>query len=112
MAQARVYEDRSGAATLSSMVEVATEGGSQRKMPTASAFLEDGAMAELVFQSAERRTYLAFFSAGRWTLQNSINIGDGLQLVPFSPENNLIKNEVILLPSEPRIYNSEEECTR
>ena len=28
-------------------------------------------------------------------------------LVPFSANNNLIKNEVVLLPSEPRIYGSE-----
>src|SRR5262249_19220449 len=27
---------------------------------------------------------------------------------PFSPNNNLIKNEVVLLPSEPQIYGSEE----
>ena len=31
------------------------------------------------------------------------------RLVPFSPENNLIKNEVVLLPSEPQIYGSEEK---
>ncbi|KGJ65558.1 hypothetical protein DXU04_12070 [Bradyrhizobium diazoefficiens] len=30
-------------------------------------------------------------------------------MVPFSPNNNLIKNEVVLLPSEPRSYGDEQE---
>ncbi|BBZ91347.1 hypothetical protein BRDID11004_75240 [Bradyrhizobium diazoefficiens] len=33
----------------------------------------------------------------------------GHKLVPFSPNNNLIKNEVVLLPSEPRSYGDEQE---
>src|SRR5206468_2327094 len=31
------------------------------------------------------------------------------RLVPYSPNNNLIKNEVVLLPSEPEEYGSEEQ---
>ena len=56
-----------------------------------------------------RRTLFAIYSAGRWTLQDAIDIGPDTKLVPFSPNNNLIKNEVVLLPSEPRIYGSETE---
>ena len=44
--------------------------------------------------------------AGR--IQDGADIGPGARLVPFSPNNNLIKNEVVLLPSEPQIYGSEE----
>src|SRR5262249_27257470 len=31
------------------------------------------------------------------------------RLIPFSPDNNLIKNEVVLLPSEPQNYWSEQQ---
>ncbi len=77
-------------------------------VPTASAILDDGAIVEMTFQPKLRRTFFAIFNAGRWTLQDGIDLGSDARLVPFSPNNNLIKNEVVLLPSEPRIYGSEE----
>jgi hypothetical protein len=42
-------------------------------------------------------------------LQSHIDLDDNARLVPFSPHNNLIKNEVVLLPTEPQIYGSEEQ---
>src|SRR5258707_15105421 len=78
-------------------------------MPTASAVLDDGTLVELVYQPARRRTFLALYSAGRWTLKPYVDLDDGTRLVPFSPENNLIKNDAVLLPSEPQIYGSEEQ---
>jgi hypothetical protein len=80
-----------------------------RAIPTVSAVLPDGAIVELVFQSESLQTLFAMYSAGRWTLRPHLEIQKRRRLVPFSPENNLIKNEVILLPSEPRIYGSEEK---
>ena len=79
----------------------------KRIIPTASAILDDGAIVELVFRPELRRTLFAVYSAGRWTLQDAMALGPDARLVPFSPNNNLIKNEVVLLPSEPRIYGSE-----
>jgi hypothetical protein len=78
-------------------------------IPTVSALLTDGTVVELVFQSEERRTMFALYSAGRWTLRSHLEIEKASRLVPFSPDNNLIKNEVVLLPSEPRIYGSEDQ---
>jgi hypothetical protein len=77
-------------------------------MPTASAVLDDGTLVELVYQPARRRTFLALYSVGRWTLQPHVDLDD-VRLVPFSPDNNLIKNDAVLLPSEPQIYGSEEK---
>src|SRR5207249_9066280 len=42
-----------------------------------------------------RCPYTTLFRSRRW--------------VPYSPHNNLIKNEVVLLPSEPEEYGSEDE---
>ncbi len=77
--------------------------------PTASAVLDNGALVELVFKPDLRRTFLAVYDAGRWTLKSEVRLGQGARLVPFSPENNLIKNGAVLLPSEPCTYGTENE---
>src|SRR6266516_3589439 len=81
----------------------------KRIVPTASTILEDGTIIEMVFRPEQRRTLFAIYSAGRWTLQEGIDLGQDARLVPFSPHNNLVKNEVVLLPSEPCIYGSEDK---
>ncbi len=79
-----------------------------RSVPTTSAILDDGTLVELVYQPERRKTLLALFNAGRWTLQERVKDSTGRVLVPFSPNNNLISNDAVLLASEPRIYGSEE----
>ncbi|QHP67441.1 hypothetical protein EI171_08370 [Bradyrhizobium sp. LCT2] len=77
--------------------------------PTVSDVLEDGTIVELIYRPEHRTTLLATSAAGRWTLAKHVDVPGGHQLVPFSPNNNLIKNEVVLLPSEPRSYGGEQE---
>jgi hypothetical protein len=100
-------------ASLDSPYAASVENNPEQKkkqiVPTASAILEDGTLVESMFQPKLRRTFFAIYNAGRWTLQNGIDLGSDARLVPFSPNNNLIKNEVVLLPSEPRIYGREEK---
>ena len=79
----------------------------QSIVPAASAILDEGTIVEMIFRPDLRRTLFAIYNAGRWTLQDAIDLGSDARLVPFSANNNLIKNEVVLLPSEPRIYGSE-----
>lgn len=78
-------------------------------VPTVSDVLDDGTIVELIYRPEHRATLLATFTAGRWTLAGRVDVPTGHQLVPFSSNNNLIKNEVVLLPSEPRIYGTEQE---
>jgi hypothetical protein len=73
----------------------------------ASAILRDGSMAEMVYRPNTRSTAFAVFKDRDWTLERQIELEDGSILVPFSPENNLIKNEAVLLPSDPLDYGSE-----
>jgi hypothetical protein len=80
--------------------------------PTASAVLNDGSIVEITFRPEERRTFLVIYSAGRWTVQDKIDAGPGTRFVPFSPNNNLIKNEVVLLPSEPQISATKSSSLR
>src|SRR4051794_5371841 len=77
-------------------------------VPTVSRNLQDGSLIELLYRPQERRTALALYDAGRWTIRPHFDV-DGVRLAPFSPNNNLIKNDVVLLPSEPQAYGSEQE---
>jgi hypothetical protein len=65
-------------------------------------------MVEMVYRPEERRTCFVMYSAGRWTVQDAIDLDADARLVPFSPQNNLVKNRAVLLPSEPCVYGSEE----
>jgi hypothetical protein len=78
-------------------VENRTEQNRQQIAPTASAILSDGTIVEMIFQPKERRTFFAIYNAGRWTLQDGIDLGSDARLAPFSPSNSLINNEVVLL---------------
>jgi hypothetical protein len=80
-----------------------------KPMRTTSAVLRDGRLAELVYDRDRRRTSLAVWQNDHWTLEPSLALDNGVELVPYSAENNLIRNEVILLPSEPLDYGSEAE---
>jgi hypothetical protein len=81
---------------------------SLKTIATVSSVFDDGAIVELIYKAAKQKTLLSRYDAGRWTLQQFIDNDHGFRLVPFSPQNNLIKNTVVLLPSEPRMYGSEE----
>jgi hypothetical protein len=81
----------------------------QRVMPTAAAVLEDGALVELLYDPKAGRTSLAIWRDLACELVPSIPLGTGARLVPYSPGNNLIKNDVVLLPSGPEDYGSEAE---
>ena len=62
-------------------------------------------MVELVYD--RRRTSLAVWNGETWSLEPSVKLDSGAQLIPFSADNNLIRNEVLLLPSQPEEYGSE-----
>ena len=49
-------------------------------MPTASAILDDGTIVEMVYRLDLRRTVFAIYSAGRWTLQDAIDLGPDARL--------------------------------
>lgn len=81
----------------------------KRTAPAVSRILADGTLVEMLYRPKTRSTAFAVFRNGVWTLQRQIEDEDGSTLIPFSPDNNLIKNEAVLLPSEPREYGSEKQ---
>lgn len=78
----------------------------QRLTPTISTIRGDGALVELIHDPAARRTSLIVGQADRWTIQSQVQ-DQGRQLVPYSAQNELIAEGVVLLPSEPQEYVDE-----
>jgi hypothetical protein len=81
----------------------------KRGTPAVSAVLSDGQLAELVFDPIERRTRFVLWQDGAWHFEEILRAPAGERLIPYSAQNNLIKKEVVLFPSEPCEYGSEED---
>jgi hypothetical protein len=71
--------------------------------------LSNGTIVEMVYDPQTRKTGLAGFQDGNTSYVNFVETEDGQRLVPYSPGNSLIKNDVILFPSKAEEYGSEEE---
>ena len=80
----------------------------QRPVPTVSAVFDDGSILEMVYRPEEKRTAFVLWKDGEWKVEPSVSENSFQRLVPYSANNNLIKNEVVLLPSEPEEYGSED----
>jgi hypothetical protein len=76
--------------------------------PTASAS-EGSTLIELLYDPQSRTTSFAVWRDGAWKIEQDFTRESGERLVPFSPGNNLIKNEVIALPSMPAEYGTKSE---
>src|SRR5207249_3768359 len=68
--------------------------------------LADGSLAETVYRPDERRTVFCVWRDDKPVFEDRITEGNQV-LVPYSSRNNLIRNDVIRLPSRPEAYESE-----
>jgi len=78
-------------------------------IPTVSSVFADGTILEMIFRREPDETAFVIWQHGRWRYENTFETNKHDRLVPFSADNNLIKNEVVLLPSMPEEYGTEEE---
>lgn len=88
-----------------------TEADTERKAstrPTCSALLEDGSIVEMCHRRDLGTTCFFVFQDGRAREEVKLNVR-GEALVPYSPKNNLLQHDVILLPSEPLEYDTTDE---
>src|SRR3984893_4693343 len=79
----------------------------ERRVATVSAVLADGTLVEMALDPRSRRTSFILAKDGEWHSADSVPIDSSVQLVPYSPRNNLLVHEVVLLPSEPQEYGSD-----
>src|SRR6185312_13745171 len=81
-----------------------------RPTPAASRVCEDRTLVELVYDAAKRTTGLAVSRFnGLWNIEREVRVDTGETLIPYSPKNNLIANECVLLPSGPSEFFTKEE---
>jgi len=74
-----------------------------------STILGDGRIAEMVYDPRKKETGFAVFNEDGIIYESRLLTGNKVYLSPYSPHNNLIKNEVILFPSGAEEYESEEK---
>src|SRR5262245_9685648 len=84
----------------------------ERTVPTVSAIFNDGSLLEMLVRSGGKQTAFVFWKDGKYEDRNSFVTDSGQKLVPYSANNNLLQNRVVLLPSEPEEYTTEEELVR
>jgi hypothetical protein len=75
--------------------------------PAVSTVLADGSLVEMVYRPEENRTLFCVAKDGMFGYEPSLLV-NGRRLVPYSPRNNLLTNEVVLFPSEVTEYESEQ----
>src|SRR2546426_331456 len=88
------------------LAETIEKAKKEAARPTVSTILPDGSLAEMVYQ--ENRTLFCVAKDGEFRYETNLLV-NGQRLVPYSPRNNLLTNEVVLFPSEPVEYDSEQE---
>src|SRR5438876_12045609 len=76
----------------------------ERPIVTVSNVFDDGSILEMVHQVETKQTGFAIWKDEAWTIERTFTLIPHHRLVPYSPQNNLIKNNVVLLPSEPEDY--------
>src|SRR5712691_4326992 len=87
------------------------EARKERRIPTVSAVLGDGTILEIVVAVVDaeaKRTSFVLAKDDEWRSADSVPIDSSALLVPYSPRNNLLAHEVVLLPSEPSEYGSDD----
>jgi len=93
--------------TKSDLSKAVEEVKKERRIATVSAVLEDGTVVEMVLEPKTRRTSFVLEKGGTWHFGDSVPLDSSARLVPYSPRNNLLAHEVVLLPSEPQEYGSD-----
>lgn len=91
---------------MSEEVKKEAEKAKQKQaVPAVSEVLEDGTLVETVYQPDLHRTRFCVWSEGTHRMEQTVT-SQGTRLRPYSPNNNLIRNEVVLFPSGPEAYGS------
>jgi hypothetical protein len=79
-----------------------------RKVPYVGGETLSGTVIETVYRSGKEETAFAVFDSGEVRYEPLFRAGIDEAFVPFSPQNNLIRNGIILFPSETEEYETTE----
>jgi hypothetical protein len=79
----------------------------KKPVPTVSGVFDNGVILEMVYRPHERQTAFIVWQHDHWTVEQRFSPDPQHCLVPYSPTNNLLQHQVVLLPSEPEEYDSD-----
>ena len=79
-----------------------------KAVPAVSSVFGDGSILETVYDPEQHETRFALWHDGAWAYEEYHTINPIQRLVPYSPSNILIRNQIVRLPSSPQEYDSEE----
>jgi len=79
----------------------------ERVRPLVSTVLEDGSIVETLLDPEAHRTSFCVARDAEIRIEADLVL-HGQRFIPYSPNNNLLRNDVVLLPSGPEEYESEE----
>lgn len=83
--------------------------GRVQSTPCVSAVFAEGVLVEMVYTRADNSTGFAVWENSSWRITVRIKDAAGRDLVPYRAENNLLEHGVVLFPSEPVEYGSQDE---
>ena len=81
----------------------------QKTIPTVSRVFQSGILVEMVYRPKEQQTGLILWDGRSHRFTQAIDLDPSHRLVPYSPQNNLVKNDVVLFPSDAEEYGTEAE---
>ena len=84
----------------------------QKPTTLVSAVLNTGVMLETVYESSKKTTAFAVWNNGSCEIKDTYQGEDGTLYVPYRGDNNLIQHQVVLLPSRPEEYSSQDEIIK
>lgn len=84
----------------------------RRPTPAVSETFPDGKILEQLYDAVKKQSAFALWENGTWRTVENYRTESGEWFVPYSPWNNLIKNEVVLLPQQPEEYGTEDDLIR
>ncbi len=91
---------------MESIKEVLDQHTPPQPIRTISAVLKDGIL-EMLYDQEAHQTRFAFWNDGAWTYEDSHPLNHVQRMVPFSPNNSLVRNRIVLLPSAPEEYGTD-----
>jgi len=80
----------------------------QSAKPTVSTVLSDGSLVEMVYRPEENRTSFCISKDDAIGYEPSLLVNQQ-RIVPYSSGNNLLRNQVVLFPSQAAEYESEQK---
>lgn len=81
----------------------------KRIRPVVFATLPSGELLEMVYDPAAPATGFVVSHGADWKMERNVELPSGVTIVPYSPQNNLLTHRVVLFPSQPAEYGSEDD---